>query len=475
MIVSREMLADIAKIAVDQKAFKYAESQKYSFYSGATLEQIKERIIKEFKNPDTKHELFNRLCPINIMRKIITKSARIYIEPPLRKDATDNEDDEALFSLYQDSMAINRKMMTSNRLYEIFKKFIIELYPDGMGRPRARALPPHTIIALSYNTVSENVPDVIVKLVKITGSPKEWELHVWSDESFWVIDGEGHINTTKMQALDNPEGANKWGVLPFVYKCDSELGVEPIPEDALYECSVKIPILLTDLSFGAKYQAWSLIYTVNAGGSIPTNPNTVVHLKQKEGEPTPSINKLDPTIQISETLKLIEAQISYLLSTRGLKTSSISGQFTTTTAESGISKAIDNSSLIEDKKNDQQIFLEAEEEMWDKINLLNKAWRMQGLLKGDYSKEFSATFKARVILSEPKVVMSESEQVDISIKRLEAGLSTLKMELKQLYPSLTDAEIDELEEQIKEESASDVEALNNQFNDEDNVDDGAKD
>jgi hypothetical protein len=352
-------------------------------------------------------------------------------------------------------------------MYEIFKKFIIELYPDGMGRPKARILPPHTFIALSYGTISENEPDVIVKLVKVTESPKEWILHVWSDESFWIIDGDGMPIATEMIKLNNPDGKNKWGVLPFVYKADSELGVEPVPEDALYECSVKIPIVLTDLAFGAKYQAWSLIYTINAGGSIPTNPNTVVHLKQKEGEPTPSINKLDPTIQISETLKLIEAQISYLLSTKGLKTSAISGQFTVNTAESGISKAIDNSSLIEDKKNDQQIFLEAEEELWHKINKLNKAWRLQNLLQGDYDKEFSATFQARVILSEPKVVMSESEQVDISIKRLEAGLSTLKMELRQLYPSLTDVEIDELEEQINEEAKSDVEAINNQFEEDD--------
>jgi hypothetical protein len=59
MQVNKEMLAQIAKIVVDTKAKKYEEMQKYNFYSGATQEQIKDRIVKEFDNPDTKNELFN--------------------------------------------------------------------------------------------------------------------------------------------------------------------------------------------------------------------------------------------------------------------------------------------------------------------------------------------------------------------------------------------------------------------------------
>jgi len=460
MLLKKTDLFELADIVKKRLPEKDKENDKYDFWQGATREQIEEKISKEFKNPATKLELSNRLCPINIMKKIVTKTARIYIEPPLRKDSTDGEEDSKLFVEYQDGMSINRKMMTANRIWEIFKKFIIELYPDGNGVPRARVLPPHTVIALSLGTISDNVPDIIIKLIKIAGDRKDWVIHAWTDESFWIFNGDGNVREEDMILLENPNGENKWGILPFVYKTDSEISVDPIPDDDLYECSLKIPILLTDLSFGAKYQAWSLIYTINANGDIPTNPNTVVHLEHKEGEPVPSINKLDPTIQISETLRLIEAQVSYLLTTRGLKTSQISGRFTVDSATSGISKAIDSSSLAEDKKNDQQVFLEAENDLWTRLVKLIPKWRQQSLLSGDYDKEFTKSFKPRVILSEPKIVLSESEQVDISIKRLQGGLSTLRFELKQLYPALSDEEIEELAEEIESEKTTDVDSIN---------------
>jgi hypothetical protein len=82
------------------------------------------------------------------------------------------------------------------------------------------------------------------------------------------------------------------------------------------------------------------------------------------------------------------------------------------------------------------------------------AWRASKQLSPEFNKEFSSKFEVDVFFTEPKVMISEQEQIDISKSRLDAGFSTLKMELEAVWPQLNEEQIAELELEIQAEKSN---------------------
>jgi hypothetical protein len=201
-----------------------------------------------------------------------------------------------------------------------------------------------------------------------------------------------------------------------------------------------------------KYQTFSLIYTVGDVGEVPSNPNSVVPLQYGPSGEKPEIGTIKPELDVDKILSLVSNVLAMLLSTKNLAAPTINNSFTVDQAASGISKLIDQSESVEDRKDQETFFRKAEQDLWWFIKEKGiPYWRAKNMLVDDLNREFSSEFDMTIAFKEPKVLISEKEQIELSALRLENGFSTLKRELAILHPQLSGDEIEELSEEIIEE------------------------
>ena len=437
---------------------KNLEYKKWLFLNGSTRDILIEEIKNEFKSKDTVNELIQRLFPLNIMKKVTNKISKVYAEQPTRKPLGENDDEHEMIQKLEMSFQTPIKMPISNRLFNVFKKNLYEIYLDKEGIPRLRVLPPFTYYAFSHDDRSKEIPDLIVKNLCNSRDPNKQVFTWYTDERFLITDGYGNIKEDRMAQISNKKGVNPFGTLPFIYLNTSEISTEPVPVDDLYYNSIAIPIVLSDLSFGSKYQAWSLIYTIGMEGDLPSGPNSVVHLDYDPDGNKPEVNQLKPQLSITETISLVKEVLNVLLWSYDLQADGIGGMDARSVA-SGISKAIDNADLASDKNMQQAIFQQGEYALWMKtVKKMYPVWMRGKLLNEGYSFTFRDDFDIEITMQSPKATMTEGERVDVSKKKLEyPALSTRKRELEKLNPSMNNEEIEKLEAEIMAEENPPIE------------------
>lgn len=443
MKISKEKLVDIAKMVMEDKCLlenRKENKRRYLMFSGSTKSVIEAAIRKEFKKQETINEMMSRLVPLNIMQKVIGKLAGVYKEAPLRKASSGDEVEQEMLDELVEGMDLNMRMKEANRFFKMNKKALIEPYLDDFGVPSLRVLPAHTYEALSVGTKKKCVPNVIVKIDETME-----ELIVWSDESHWVCNFKGEILTDVMNKMENPEGENPYGILHFEYINESSSAINPIQDDDLLALSVAIPVILTDLLFGLKYQCWAILWTVGKVGDIPFNPNSVIQMEFGE-EPgqTPSVNQIKPEIDADKMLTTVMALVSLLLTTKNLQSGAIADGVTVQQAASGIAKVIDSAESVEDQKDQQAFFLKAEKGIFNKLRDMMSYWKETKQLDPEFDFELPQDFEVSVVFQDPRPMMTEQEQVDTSDKKIKASLSTIRRELKKLNPDLSTEEIDAL-------------------------------
>lgn len=421
-----------------------ADYTRYEIYNGHIKKHIQDAITKEFILPETVKNMFYRIVPLNILKKITNKLAKIYITDPIRV-SIDETDQDAL-DFYSQVMCFNQAMKTANRNTELYKHALLEPFV-WEGKPYVRALPSHQYTPYNDDSTVKNVATVIAKHVEFSNEDKKKHVHhLWSDDEFIVCDGEGKIFSRDI---------NPYGVLPFTYINTSQDLVIPLPDDDLISMQMCICLLLTDLNFASKYQSWSMIYVIGKlGKNISFNPNSIIELSASQDEATqPSIGTVDPKVKSDELLRQIESLMGLLLTTKSLSVGTVSTSLSANDAASGIAKVLDQAEVIDEQQDQKALMLDAEQEFWGKfaLNIL-PIWQKTGQLDPLYYEPLSPDFGVSVLYPKREVYTSEDMIVDIEIKKLNAGLATKEMSLKKIYPDLSAEKIIELATLIEEDS-----------------------
>lgn len=451
MLITQEMLIEYAKIVTEDKALlaeREENKKRYLMYHGATKVVVEKAIRKEFKKQETINELISRLVPLNIMAKVINKLAGVYKEAPIRSVSSKDERETEILNLLEDGMSLNIIMKEANRYFKMNKKALVEIYLDDFGVPSLRVLPAHTYEVFSVNTKKKSIPNMVIKIDEVNE-----RLIFWSDESYFETDYSGTILKEKMRSMENEEGENPFDILPFEFINESSTSVNPIQDDDLLSVSTAIPVLLTDLLFGLKFQCWAIIWTIGKVGDIPFNPNSVIEMDFGEDGQRPEINTVKPDLDSDKMLSVIMALVSLILSTKNLQAGSITDGITVQNAASGIAKMMDSAESVEDKKDQQAFFYKAEQGIFSKLREMMKVWKQWNELNEVYDFELPEDFSVNITFQDPRALMTESEQIDTSKKKLEAGLTTLKRELQKLNPDLDDEAIQVLYKEIMEEQS----------------------
>lgn len=474
---TNDFLKSIAEeiMSAKRRELRALDYKRFIFYNGKTKDIILEAINKEFKKPETIEALSARVVPLNIMRKIINKLAGIYIETPERIVANQNEGDQELMESYSDSMKLNMVQKEANRYFKLFKRNLKEIFVAN-NKPMARNIPRHQYEVFSFSNETPNEADVIVKIIREEIELENCILDVWSPLQYVRINGIGEINKKHMQSLKNDNMFNIYGVMPFVYLNESSNTIDPFADDDLLDISIAMPIVLTDLLFSSKYQAWSIIYTIGAIGDIPVNPNSTIELQYDQQGNKPEIGVVKPSLDSDKVIELVNNIVSMLLSSKGLSVSTIKTGASQNAQEtvSGVAKMLDSAENVEGKTDDAEFFRYEESVMWEKVSkYLLPVWMKTKKLSKEYNSSFSPNFSVNLVLREPKVLLSESDLIDIAKKKIDALLSTPRMELSRIYPDANKEELDNIWIEIEEYNSNEskIDEINNMGSDESIVQD----
>ena len=434
------------------------DAQRYYIYNGKLKDIIREAIQREFLLPETVSDMASRIIPINITQKITAKLAKVYNTTPVRRPMDGNEDDLDILDFYVNEMDYNRKMNHANNMFKLCKHVALEPFLSSDGQPKVRVLPSHTYTLYSDDAIDPTKITHFIKHLNFDIDKSKQVHEIWSDEDFVIVNGEGTVLFDKMLDLNNPEGINTYGILPFTVIRETDDLLMPIQDDDLINMQVAICLLLTDLAFATKYASWGVFYTIGLGEQkISFNPNSVIMLDHTPGTDKPEIGTIKSELDSDAMLRQVEALVSMLLTTKSLSVGQISGQIQATNPASGIAKVLDQAETTEEREVQVSYFQEAEKEYWyNYAHFILPIWIQSGSMDVDFVKPFSQDFELSIQFPPQQVILGENEKVDLLKKKLDMGLISFRDAIKQLNPTLTDIEIDSHIAGIQKEKVDNV-------------------
>lgn len=429
-------------------------------HQGQLQKYVLESLQKEL-SPRAFERTKQRIAPINILTKVISKLSTVYTEAPKRSLMVDNTTDKELLEFYEDEYRLNDKLAMGNELYNLHKYFAIEPYLDKKGNPDLRIIPATKFLVWSDDSYDDTNPTVFIKFMGST--PKEVPsvdnsgnikkaaettvidvplFHVYSATEFMILDATGEIH----EVVPNP-----YGRIPFVYATSSEFSLLPMPDADTFSMVTLIPKLLTDINYATQFQSHSIIYGIDIDPQdLDSNPDSFWVINSIPGQDkTPSIGTISPTVDSEKVISLINTEVAMWIDSKGLKVSSI-GSATLENAASGVAKMIDESDTTIVRKKQTTKFSVIEDDLWDLTKIMHNVW-VTGRMVTKQSKAFSDNFEVRVDFVEQKPVVDTNKVLQDIQLMMELGLATKEDALLMLKPDSTEEEIETKLLKIQEE------------------------
>ena len=444
-------------------------------YEGALQKHVEDSLRLEL-SPAAFKRSKERIAPINILPKIISKVSAVYSQGCIR-ESNGNEVDDDNMGYYETDLALDSIMGLANNYLNLFKYCAIEPFIDN-GKPNLRVLPPTQFSVWTDNKVNPLKPSVFIKFVgkvesKIQRTTTEGvsniqandivrevdAYHLYSDNEFLAVDGDGNIRQDLMG--ENQEGVNYFGKIPFIYLSNSTNYLIPLPNSDFFQMSLLVPKLLTDLGYATMFASFSQIYTIDIeSDELTKNPDSMWDLKSEEGEgKSPAVGSIKSDVDIEKVLLLIKETLALWFDSLGMKSSSV-GTIQAGGAESGISKAIDNADIDEVRSKQKPIMKKAELQLWDLLVTQHEVW---GSDLEDL-KPFSNTFDPSVTYNDPEPTIDYKTKIEGAKLKLEAGLTSFKRAVQEANPDLNSEEIDLLLEEILAEKEERMKVAQEAFN-----------
>lgn len=458
---------DRKKIAafIRQEKDRLAYNEKIQEILDGAIQGLLEARMKEDLGVKSFLSASTRKSPINVFRKIIDKLTRIYDQPILRTVENGTDSDIELMQWYERKLNLNRKLSKNNFKFNAFYYALLQIglkdRPLSAGedarirQPFIRTVPNHQFLVMNASRVDNASPDVIILCMdkrKLANGTEQQVYYVYTDMQFVIMDQNGDIIPDLMEE-NELDGFNPYQVTPFAYSNDSDDAAMPAVQTDNLDLALLIPLLLTDLNYAVKFQAFSVFVAINLDDKkVEFSPNSIISFQTPpgEGDNKASFDVIKPTIDIAQTLSLASSQMALWLSTKGVRPGQIA-QIGADQLASGISKMIDESDTFESIKKQIKVYEQTEAEFWEKLlHHIHPAWVAAGVVEN--KTIFSADARVVTKFTEPVPMQTRSEKiVELSTEK-DAGFTSRKRAIKMLNTGLTDEEIDELIEEIDDET-----------------------
>jgi hypothetical protein len=429
----------------------------FEIYEGNLNKHLDEWLRKQIKGESVYYAQV-RKCPINILRKFVDKLSQIYQTNPTRRPVNGSDVDMRLLEYYEKNMKIDMNMNLANEFFNMSRSTLIQPYAHK-GIPRLRAVPNDRFIVYSDDEVDPlNVTKVIIIAdceIK-SGGLKNNIYHVYTDEEFYILDDNEKIRFDKMADLENEDGINPFGKIPFVYVNRSANLIMPPPDEELAQLVILVAGLMTDLNFASMFSLFSIMYGIDLDDQeIQLSPNAFWHLKSDPStDKTPSLGTLKNEADVAETLELIKTQVAMFLTSRSVKVSAI-GDLETSNFASGISKLLDESDTSEERSRQISYFQEAEQDLWNLITkYMHPVWTSANML--DTRLSFSPNVEISTEFQEPIPMFRRGELARDLRDEVDAGFLSKKRAIKLLNPDKSSEEIEDILLELESDQLVDI-------------------
>lgn len=444
----RDNVGEILKFIESEKERIEINDTLFEIFEGDLLTYVKRALSAQLDRQPYK-EAKDRIPGINILRKVVNKLSTLYIDSPMR--ITEEGTNQDLVDWYSRAGNLDSFMQDYNKFFNLFLNSAIEPYVED-GEPRFRIIPSNQFLVWSDDRANPTRPTVFIKFMgtkKDEEDPSKSKQIYWlyTDDEFLAIDSKGGIVFEDMQ--DNLQGINPIGKIPFVYINKSRHKLLPNPDTDLLSMTLLVPILLADLNFAAKYQTFSIVYGIDIDvDNLEMNPSALWNFKSDPQGQRPEVGTIKPNADINDMLASIQTQLGLWLETRDLRATTV-GTLQVENAASGIALMVQNLDTTQNRKQQEVFFREAEMRMWELIiSYMHPYWVSTGEIK---DKRQFTTDKVMVRFKEQKPLKTEQEAITNVIMLRNEGLLTKEMAIRELYPNMTETEIERMVEKLEEE------------------------
>lgn len=418
-----------------------------NIYDNNIVEEVQSAMAREFSG-QTYDAAVTRISPINVCRRIVDKLSVLYAKGLKRLSANSADTTAATIDNIEVSSNINAMMASADELLNLHKYVLLQPYSTKDAKVKFRAIPADRFLVWSDDIADPTNPTAVILCHGQNADHKK---------IYKIFDEDQNVLVSEDGEILSPLEPNPGGTLPFVYLNKSKYQLMPKPDLELLKISILIPVLLTDLNYATKFQAFGLIYGINLDmGNLKIGPNFILDLKSDESGNSPEIGTLTPDAQVDKMLSSMASQLSLYLETRGLRPGS-AGNMDLERAESGIAQIIQSVDITDDLSKRKKMFERAETDMWALVDTLTREFWELGPLY-----EVAPGDRVQVHFEELKPILTDSERIGNIIDKLEAGLITHRMAVSEANPGLNDSSVDAIVAETQEKRSFDANIENNE-------------
>lgn len=399
----------------------------------------------------------HRVLPINVLKRIIDKSAKVYSDKPERIFSSNEE----LAEDYEKIMEVDVNANDADEFSHLFKGYAFEPYFDEReGVPRLRVIPYDRFLVWSDDKIDPTNVTVFIKFMgkksvlvpnRRFRSGYETQMRqvyfAYSNDEFWAFDDRGD---DYMPAMEENEGENPFGVIPFVYGNRSRYELVPTQDTDILQLTKSIPVMLSGLSGAILFQCFSIIWGIDVDAEDMTmSPNAFWSLKSdKDSDKNPQVGTIKPEADVVKVMGFVFDVLSCWLETRGIKAGSI-GSTDVNNVASGVAKIIDEMDTTELRKKSIQFFKVEEKKLWRLISLMHNYWVESGVITG--KERFADDFSVTVEFDDPQPVIDREKEVRTKKMEVDSGFLSTETAIKQLNPDWDDEFLEEEMQRIESE------------------------
>lgn len=432
---------DSIKKYIDANAhFLLYSKEIFDVLEGELLPKVKHALHKQVLSERAFNVAVNFIPPINIVKRLVDKLTVIYQDAPIR--SAENETDQMLLDYYTEDA--NASFGEANRFFNSMKAVAVEPFLDDRN-PRIRVIPGHLCLAKASDPINPLKMTEFIKLmgeIKNDRGEKKGLVFVYSNEAFYAVDTDGKL----AEGYNESNGINPVGIIPQTYIQRSRNLLVPKADSDLLQMGLLLPCMIANLNYAAHMQGHSIIYGIDIDSTnLELNPDSFWNLSSSVGGVRPELGTIKPSVDITEVMGAISAQLQLWFESRGIRPGEASGN---QNSLSGISMMIKEMDATNDVKDQLKYFKAGEYDFWNKLSIQHNYWADQGMI--DLPK-FSLGFAPSIEFQEMKAYEDKDKIIDQQIKLVNELLTSRKRARQVVHKDLSQEDIDQIEQEIMEE------------------------
>ena len=476
--VRKQIIEEI--MAGENQERKNEAFKRYECYKDLTKNWVVQELLKTFSET-TVSQMGYAIANVSLVKKVINKLARVYSNGVTREIVGNKEATDSLKELSK-TLELNDKFKKTNRylrlqnnvqMYlkpvplsngrytvkpEILQPYLYDVVEDYYDRTKMLCL---VISDYEKNLVNYTTSDVSSAGVRrqttsyihqggdgkdqvIADSPIDSSLSGDENKQFIWWTNSFHFTTDSKGVIisSSDEQENPIKEIPSVdFNLDQDNQYWSIGGSDLIDAGILINSMLTQVNNIGVVQGYGQMWM--KGKKLPTNvvvgPNKIIRMEYEEGEPVPDLGFAQADPKLQELMEAIQMYTALTLTTNNLSTSGVSTQLSgSATFPSGIAMLIDKAESQEDVKDQQELFVNKEQQVWDIIKKWMDVYASRNLLDESLlASPIPDAAEISVSFPQTNIIQTEKEKLEVIEKRKDLGLNTM-IELMMLdNPGLT--------------------------------------